>query len=291
MRLAALILVHHYPLQGAKLIHILLQNDLDVFVHVDARAQATYNELYSLFKKEVRVTFTKERHKVYWGSFSQVLATLALLKCARQQNTYDYYTLLSGQDLPIQPLSDYRDFLEKNKGREFIHWYKLPHFENHGISGGLERMELYWLDIKPRFTYLRAKLTDLIQKAQKRLKHKRKFDFELYSGSNWFTLSGSAIDYCLSFLQEHPSFARHFRYTRCTDEIFFQTLLLNSPFSEKIQNENLRYIDWQSGPEYPRVLRLEDLDKIKKASHKFFGRKFDLNLDSQIIEILAPSGK
>ncbi|EGE1074208.1 glycosyl transferase, partial [Escherichia coli] len=30
----------------------------------------------------------------------------------------------------------------------------------------------------------------------------------------------------------------------CIDEMFFQSLLLNSPFKKSIVNNNLRYIKW-----------------------------------------------
>ncbi len=285
MRLAALILAHQYPAQVAKLVTSLTNKDIAVYIHVDARAEEVFFKLKEILAHDKKAKFVEKRYKVFWGSFNQVRATLELIKAAEKQD-YDYYSLLSGQDLPIKPIDSFKKFLEENKGKEFIHWYKLPHFENHGKTGGMDRMELYWLDVDPSFKYLNAKTTDIIQKAQ-RVFGKRKLNFELYSGSQWFTLSGKAIKYCLEHIQKDPAFFNRFKYTRCADEIFFHTLMLNSPLKEQVMNENLRYIDWHSGPEFPKVLRLEDLDKLKEASNKFFGRKFDEQIDAEVIEKLV----
>lgn len=51
----------------------------------------------------------------------------------------------------------------------------------------------------------------------------------------------------------------------------------------KIENNCLRYIDWENGPEYPKILREEDYEKIID-SKALFGRKFDENVDKNIID-------
>ena len=43
----------------------------------------------------------------------------------------------------------------------------------------------------------------------------------------------------------------------------------------------LRYIDWKSGPEYPKILNNDDFDLIKKTEC-LFARKFDDNLDVEM---------
>jgi len=288
MRLAALITVHQYPDLAARLIDSLLNAKIDVFVHVDARATEVHDQLLKQYGTNEKVVILKKRYKVFWGSFNQVLATLELLREASKKNEYEYYSFLSGQDLPIKPLGEFEAFLTVNKGKEFVHWYKLPHHENHGASGGMDRLEYYWLNADPRFKKLFARLTDLMQKMQRVFGTKRKLNFELYAGSNWFTLSHKAVKYCLDSLEKDPTYLKRFKFTRCADEIFFQTLLLNSPLKENIVNDNLRYVDWKSGPEYPKVLRMEDHSALVNSPGKFFGRKFDAHVDAQIVEKFLP---
>ena len=44
---------------------------------------------------------------------------LFLFKIAAKRN-FDYYHLLSGQDLPIKPIHEIKKFYEDNNGKEFI---------------------------------------------------------------------------------------------------------------------------------------------------------------------------
>ncbi|MGZ3861914.1 MAG: beta-1,6-N-acetylglucosaminyltransferase [Bacteroidia bacterium] len=290
--MAILILAHQYPGQVSRLIKSLLtDDDVTIFIHVDSRSVETFNALKKEFSSEKRVVLIKKRYRVYWGSYNQVLATLELLHAAKESGPFDYYNLISGQDLPIKPIEDLKKFLIANNGKEFLAWYKLPHHENHGKWGGMDRMELFWLDEKSPFKYLYQKTNDLVHKFQRRTKLSRKINFDLYAGANWFTLSNPAIDYVFDFLRNHRFYLRAFKYTRCADEIFMQSILLNSPFRENIVNDCLRYVDWKSGPEYPKVLRNEDLNSLLNSENKFFGRKFDERIDQQIIEKLTARAK
>lgn len=64
----------------------------------------------------------------------------------------------------------------------------------------------------------------------------------------------------------------------------------NSPFNEKINNDNLRFIKWEGGS-HPKILNMTDkLDLI--GTNSMFARKFDcnqypetLNMINQIISI------
>ncbi|MDR3048351.1 MAG: hypothetical protein LBV16_00675, partial [Elusimicrobiota bacterium] len=61
------------------------------------------------------------------------------------------------------------------------------------------------------------------------------------------------------------------------------------PPSLKLVNDTLRYIDWKTGPEGPRVMRKEDFKKLKKAAQEtdaLFARRFDKAIDADIIEMV-----
>ena len=66
-------------------------------------------------------------------------------------------------------------------------------------------------------------------------------------------------------------------------EMFFQTILLNSQFKNKIVNDNKRYVEFIGS--HPRVLTIKDFDTLKHGSY-FFARKFDPKVDSQIIDAI-----
>lgn len=69
----------------------------------------------------------------------------------------------------------------------------------------------------------------------------------------------------------------HFKYTKCADEIYKQTLIVNSKFKNSVysmQDEyfsNQREVDWLRGNPYEYTA--DDFD-ILKNSTKIFARKF-----------------
>ena len=61
------------------------------------------------------------------------------------------------------------------------------------------------------------------------------------------------------------------------DELFFQTLIMNSTLRDSVVNDNLRYLDWSREPA-PAVLGVGDVDRML-GSDKLFARKFDETVD------------
>ena len=56
------------------------------------------------------VHFTDERHRVRWGQYSIVEASLAGLRHLRTLGRFDRVLLMSGQDYPVRPLAEIRAF-------------------------------------------------------------------------------------------------------------------------------------------------------------------------------------
>lgn len=85
---------------------------------------------------------------------------------------------------------------------------------------------------------------------------KRKFPTEFipYGGSAWWCLSKDAIQYIYNFVKENEEFVEFFDYVFLPDEIFFQTILLNSPLKENIVNQSLTYDNWIAGGSHPKIL-------------------------------------
>ena len=81
-----------------------------------------------------------------------------------------------------------------------------------------------------------------------------------------------------------------FKFSLCGDEMFLQTVVLNSKYAEKICNSHTmpsisdtRYIDWERGAPY--IFREGDYGELKRTS-ALFARKFDADLDHEIVEKL-----
>jgi hypothetical protein len=84
-------------------------------------------------------------------------------------------------------------------------------------------------------------------------------------------------------VESNPEFLIRFRHTLCPDEMFFQTAahLIGSGMCGTAGL--LRYVDWTTGPEHPRTLRMGDLENLS-ISDALFARKLDEKVDSELIE-------
>ena len=279
MRIAFLILAHQYPEQLKKLLTALLAYpESQIYLHVDAKSEELFQQVHETYRHESRVTLLNQRYPVYWGSYNQIKATLALLQTAA--NCADYYCLISGQDMPIKPVRELAVFL-KEQDKDFISWFQLPNEQWSG--GGLNRLQYYSIDI-PNHAYLTNRVNRVIHKLQRVVGYKRKIKGTFYGGPNWFNLSNASVVYILQYINKHPEYLRQFKHTRCADEIVIQSILLNSPLRERVVSDDLRLIDWASGPEYPRIWRQGDKSRLSGTKNKFFARKFNQETDPVIID-------
>jgi len=138
------------------------------------------------------------------------------------------------------------------------------------------------------------KILDLIFKFQKKLHIERKIPYDifpkLYGGSTYWSLTRASLEYVLTFTEEKKALKR-MEFTFCPEEMYFQTILLNSKHAEKIINDNLRYIDWTSGRGgFPAFLDSTDYFKIKQ-SNKIFARKFHEEYSQELKKMLVNSEK
>jgi hypothetical protein len=108
-------------------------------------------------------------------------------------------------------------------------------------------------------------------------------NFQLVGRSTWFTMSRECTEYILKFVSENKKFLKCFKLSWGADELFFQTILFNSPLRPKLINNNLRYIDWSEGKPNPKLLSENDIHKIE-VSVCFFARKF--NEEDKVLDYL-----
>lgn len=277
MKFAYLILCHKNPSQLADLIDTLQDGSNYFFVHVDNKV-----DIVPFVKKKYfipdHVFFCDERVKVSWGGFSQIEATMSLIKLLVKTGIkVDYVHLLSGQDFPLKNNSVIKDFFERHNGLNFINYFPMP-YQNWSGNGGMDRLTYKWLIDESG--YERA---CFLVEAQKQRGMTRIYPsgFDPYGGSQWWSLT----DDCVRFIEQNcvsgAPLYDFYRNTYIPDEMFFQTVLVNSFFKKSLCNNNLRYIDWEKGPEYPRVLRFDDFPLLV-SSLCLYARKFDDTIDMEV---------
>lgn len=259
---------------------------IDVYIHVDLKS----NIDDFLFLSKSNVNLLDKRISVEWGRISQVDATLLLLNVINEKK-YDYISLISGDDIPTKPIDEIISFLIKNKGKEFL-----------GVRPKKEEAE-YEKRVKykfPRFFFIRNKknVNVLFEKIFWVIFSFGFFenkDFSklptLYKGCNWFTLTGDCVAYLKGYIKNNNDFYLAFKNSYCADEIFFQTIIMNSRFHENINTafqfddslSALRLIEWGVAPDNPKIFSLDDLEYIRK-SESIFCRKIAKDISVEELE-------
>lgn len=142
LRLAHVIIAHQHLSQLIRLVDKVASWG-PVCIHVDKKCDETYfSELKRRFDSYQGIRILRT-HRVHWGHFSQVDATLsALSELFLTNEQFDYVKLISGQDYPIKGSAEILRFLEDNKGRSFIENFPLPN-EGWEKNGGMDRLD-YW---------------------------------------------------------------------------------------------------------------------------------------------------
>ncbi len=275
MRVAHLITVHTAPEQLRRLISRLQHPSADFYIYIDLKTDIIP---FFILRELPRVYFIKNRIKIYWGEYSQVQSTLiGFQEILASGKSYDFINFLSGSDYPLQPSDKFHSFLSKHKGNAFMEFYNIEKYWQEAIS----RVSTYHLG-KYRFKGIYQ-----IQKILNFITPSRKVPLAMVAvgRSSWFTLPIICIQYITDFLESNPKVVRYFQMVWGSDEIIFQTILYNSKFKDKLINDNLRYIDWSIGGVNPKLLTMEDKDKLVE-SQKFFARKFNESIDAEILNYI-----
>jgi len=276
VKIAYLTVVHDNPGVLKRLIAALFCKDCAFFIHIDRKADI---QQFSGINGD-NIFLSEERIPVYHSGFTQVEATLLLLRGAlgRSQD-YDYFVLLSGTHYPLRSKEYIHRFLEKNRGSEFISMARMP---NDAYGMPLSKLNrIYFEEDEP----VRRFLSRVLAKVGLAQRDHRKYlgVLEPYGGSNWWALTREACRYIIEVVQSNESVPRFFRNTCCPDEMFFHTILGNSPFRTRVRR-NFTYLHWPAG-QRPSVLTSVHVQQIESrdrpwiddewgSGEALFARKF-----------------
>jgi uncharacterized lipoprotein YmbA len=103
----------------------------------------------------------------------------------------------------------------------------------------------------------------------------------LYKGENWVSITDEMVQYVL---QCENVIKKQFYYSKCGDEVFLQSLAIQSPYKSTVVNNSLRETDWLRGSPY--IYRKDDVPLLL-ASQNLFARKFDSMVDVEAIKLIA----
>lgn len=258
------------------LIH-LLGNDFNFYIHIDKKTKMNFSVLH-----KIKNVFVANSYKVHWGGLNHLKAILLLSVESLKNTDNSFFHLITGEDFPIKS-SD--SFSKLDTSKNYLEYFEMPAACWSG-NGGLDRINYFqFYDVfdakKSRQNNFLSKILRLQKKINLKRSYSDKFREKLYGGSTYWSLNRHALNYVVNY--SNKDLFKRFRFTFCAEEIYFQTILLNSSFANTVVNNNLRYIDWSSGRGgYPAFLDDSDFDRII-LSEKYFARKLQKNSNLKLL--------
>lgn len=273
----------------ARLIHALDDEDTEFFVHIDRKVDA---EPFRTACAAANVHFLsdKERVRVYWGTYAQVVFQMRLIRAALDSpRRNDYIFMLSGQDYPLWPNRRIRAFLQEHEGESQLAGICLDSDDVAEERKSLYRqcrpqLDVAWLSPvwNQRLTFAWRRLLRWCHCRQPLHLTVSGRTWHLYKGSDYFCLTRQLAQYAYEQWSTHDEVRRYFSRSFAPSETCIHTLAFNSPehagrcllaqgpYHSLAALTPLHCIDYEP---VIRVWRDSDYERLA-ASGKMFGRKF-----------------
>lgn len=269
INIAYLILVHRLPKQFMRLFTAIYEADNYYLIHIDKKAHEELGKEIQDFLAPYPNVFISKSENVVWGGYSMVQAELDGIKHLLDIDaSWDYFINLSGQDYPLKSQNIIRKFLTENNGRNYLKT----------ANQKLKRPETM-NRIENHFQELEDKLSPVT--------HKRDYleNVTPYIGGQWMILTRSCCEFICNS-DEVKKFEDYYANTLIADESFFQTVLMNTTFDGVLVDDDKRAIIWIPDGDIklrPKTFTKEDFNFLQLGEN-LFARKFDDNVDSEIID-------
>jgi hypothetical protein len=278
MKQVFLIAAHKDPAQLNALVERLRDEDFLIYVHLDAKGAI------EPFDVHPGARLVGKRVAVHWGCFSQVEATLnSLEQIVAEVPEFDKVLLLSAQDFPLLSNAALKSALAALRGHELLD--TAPIGRGPGQWAAAYRYQYFYRQDAGRALRLACSLANRAMRACG-LARRMPGGLQPHGGSSWWALSRDCVREVLARVRREPGLLRFFRSVSCADELFFQTLVMNSRFRERVLSENFRYVQWpQRGARNPKILDEHDFERIA-ASNAHFCRKIDSRASAALLQRL-----
>lgn len=251
-------------------------NNWDVYVHVDKKSKLSP----SMIDKQAYVI---KKYRINWGDANHLFAIVELLKIAIENTSEEaYYHIITGQDYFVSSPKNFDKFIDK--GKLYLDIVSDPQWYNGGKDIWMYRTLASLFDLRKPII---RKLNRLYMLFQKKLGLCKALpNYTIYGGSVYCSLPSTAVEYLLE-CDIAKQMLDELKYSAIGEEIFFQTVFMNSPFKSLVIPNNLRYSDW-SVINAPKLLNESDFNSIV-TSKVLFCRKVDKIISDKLLEILPVS--
>ncbi|MDL2354320.1 MAG: beta-1,6-N-acetylglucosaminyltransferase [Pseudomonadota bacterium] len=276
MRQVFLIHAHKDLAQLNALVGQLLDDEFLIYVNLDAKAAIDAAAVHPGARQ------VRRRIAIHWGDFSQVEATLhSMRQIVAEAGAFDKLVFLSGQDAPLLPNRRLKQALTALAGCELLDCVRV------GAAGWPcdERYQYFHRDGAGALAQLACRAANRAMRLAG-LERGMVNGWQAWGGSSWWTLSRACVAAIVAQVRDDPAIVRFFRSVSCADELFFQTLVMNSPFGARVLPHNFRHIQWSAaGARNPKVLDAGDFEAIR-AADAHFCRKLDGTASAALLPLL-----
>ena len=282
----AIIILAHKDFAHVTALTKLLTSHFEILIHIDKQAHISPDEKKALITAGARCFSFRA---VHWGAWSVAEVSFLMLKEALKIPEITYVHFISGQDWPLQDISSIKDFYEHTnkiymsykpantvkKSGEPIIWWQKYYFDYDRINR------------KTLFGKIFHRVSLVIQTLLRVNKFKHLgVNFPLYAGLQWVDLPRDAAEYLVNYMDTHSNIKKMFATGFCSDEFWMPTILVNSHFKGRIEQNNHRYIQFeQRNGSFPAILDMHDYTAIDQGNYHF-GRKFASPYSDQLINKL-----
>jgi Core-2/I-Branching enzyme len=295
MHIAYIIIAYKNFDQVERLIKRIADAESHFVLIVDSKTPDSEFELFQRKMAEYPNLRFAPRHPIRWGQFSLTYANIiGIQELLRHKTPFDYVFSMSGQDYPLAKPAQIRRVLHAANGKSFLEHHPFPIKE--WIDGGVGRIYSWNFFLPGRRVVQIPKATrakhPIVRLGYKMLgwfipsRGPLPGNMQPFGGSMHWTLSREAVEYVDQFIEKQPEYVHRFRLSLVSDEIFFQTILANSPLKSKLINDDQRYLRWpMPNAPSPALLTMDDLSTLADCG-KLFARKFDITVDAEILDAI-----
>lgn len=283
------LVTYNKPLQTYKLLTTL--NQLFDNPHISLHHDFSQSNL-DLNKIPSNVSITEISHVTGWGRMSVIDATIDALKNLYTQiDAPEWFYLLSNACYPIKPPNKIIHDLANAQSDAYINHEKISY--GNLLTDFQKNCFNRYCTVTPKIpgdSFIKKAIRKTLTMRHPLLtRNKIPFskDFNCFAGEHWFCANKKAALHLIEHHEFDSPLKSHYRRSppmppNIPEESYYQTILCNSN-KLMIENYNFRYIDWSLGGSHPKILTLDDFDKIA-STPAHFARKFDLELSTPLME-------
>ena len=304
---AILILCHKNWAQTKRLMEHLKSPETDLFVHVDVK----YTD-WQEPEAEPGVYFLRDRRSGELFHKSLVEIELALIGLAKdveraEGKHYRYDLTMSGQDYPLKPVSFINEQLRQTYPKPYLdavprdpegkNWVYSSFRRNPTVLKAWREMKESRNPIRREFFHVYAHIVWKLANRFHFTAHDyyRRRGIEVYGGAQWWIIPDVLMDFIWE--KKDEDWCERLKYAGHPDECWFHTIAMQSPMAGEIlvfptEHSAFPCRTWVSFFEegqpftgHPYPITMKHYEQLV-SSHWWFARKFDADVDSEILDRL-----